>query len=200
MGLQHFAIALFVVVSFSPVYSQDDAQTSNHSIAKAVLNSPSNTPNAEMQEIFAADQAIRLDVERRGGWIAIKDDKEFQKRWEEQDAKNLKRTRELLEKGALNAGIDYYQAAFIFQHSSKPEDFVKAHHLAVISISKGYDARWISAATLDRFLQAVGRQQIYGTQYRANEVGIYVRQPVELGIVNDAERAQLNVPALSEDE
>ena len=200
MGFQHFAIALYVVLSFSPVYAQDVAQTSSHDSAIVVHNSPSNTPNAEMQEIFAADQAIRLDVERRGGWIAIKDDKEFQKRWEEQDAKNLKRTRELLEKGALNAGIDYYQAAFIFQHSSKPEDFVKAHHLAVISISKGYDARWISAATLDRFLQAVGRQQIYGTQYRTNEVGKHVRQPVELGIVNDAERAQLNVPALSEDE
>lgn len=200
MGFQHFAIALYVVLSFSPVYAQDVAQTSSHSSAIVVHNSPSNIPNAEMQEIFAADQAIRLDVEKRGGWIAIKDDKQFQKRWEEQDAENLKRTSELLEKGALNAGVDYYYAAFIFQHSSKPEDFLKAHHLAVISISKGYDARWISAATLDRFLQAVGRQQIYGTQYRANEVGKYVRQPVELGIVNDAERAQLNVPALSEDE
>jgi hypothetical protein len=77
---------------------------------------------------------------------------------------------------------------------------LKAHHLAVIAISKGYDARWISAATLDRYLQATGKKQIYGTQSRSNEVGEYVREPVEPGIVSDAERTELKVPALADEE
>jgi hypothetical protein len=166
----------------------------------AAESAPEDIPaNSEMRDIFMADQAIRTEVEKRGGWIAVKNDKAFLEKWEREDSDRLKRTSALLELGALKSGIDFYRAAYVFQHSKKSEDFLKAHHLAVISISKGYDARWISAATLDRYLQAIGRQQIYGTQFMANEVGKYIRQPVESGIVSDAERAQLNVPALTED-
>ncbi|MBL0021214.1 MAG: hypothetical protein IPP23_02220 [Sphingomonadales bacterium] len=155
--------------------------------------------NTEMNDLFLADQAIRLDVEKRGGWRAVKDDQAFMQRWEREDSARLKRTGELLELDALKAGIDFYRAAFIFQHGDKPEDYLKAHHLAVIAISKGYDARWISAATLDRYLQSIGKQQIYGTQYRANEAGEYISHPVEPEVVSDAERALLNVPALMRD-
>jgi hypothetical protein len=71
--------------------------------------------------------------------------------------------------------------------------------LAVIAVSKGYDARWISAATLDRYLLATGKNQIYGTQFRSNERDEDVREPVDLGIVSDAERTELNVPTLKDD-
>lgn len=193
-------IVTFVAIVCWPAESKDVLQTSNSNDAAAAQSAPMDNPaNAEMRDLFMADQAIRLEVEKRGGWIAVKEDKAFLQRWEREDADRLKRTKELLELNALKAGIDFYYAAFVFQHSDKPEDFLKAHHLSVIAISKGYDARWISAATLDRYLQATGKQQIYGTQYRANEVGKYIRQPIDPGIVSDAERAQMNVPALTDE-
>ncbi len=156
--------------------------------------------NIELAEMFADDQAIRNEISQRGGWVKVKDDKAFLVRWQTEDAARLARTQTLLEAGALKSGLDFYRAAFIYQHGQQPEDYLKAHHLAVIAISKGYDARWISAATLDRYLQATGKKQVYGTQSRANEVGQYIREPVELGIVSDAERGELNVPALADEE
>jgi hypothetical protein len=49
-------------------------------------------------------------------------------------------------------------------------------------------------------LLATGKNQIYGTQFRSNERDEDVREPVELGIVSDAERAELKVPALADEE
>ncbi len=171
-------------------------------VAPAVFSTPPKTieiENAELAKIFAEDQAIRNEIRQRGGWAKVKDDKAFLVRWETEDAARLARTQKLLEAGTVKSGLDFYRAAFIYQHGKRPEDYLKAHHLAVIAISKGYDSRWISAATLDRFLQATGRKQVYGTQSRANEVGEYVREPVEFGIISDAERAELNVPALADE-
>ena len=199
MQLFYFATAIFAVAVCSAVQSINAEHISDASNVLASVAAPvGDTPNSEMRDLFLADQAIRLEVEKRGGWIAVKDDKTFLEKWEREDFDRLKRTSALLEMNALKTGLDFYHAAYIFQHSKKSEDFLKAHHLSVIAISKGYDARWISAATLDRYLQSIGRQQIYGTQFLANEVGEYIRQPVEAGIVSDPERAQLNVPALSE--
>ena len=39
-----------------------------------------------------------------------------------------------------------------------------AHTLAMVAVARGdADARWIGAATLDRYLQAIGRPQVYRT-------------------------------------
>jgi cbb3-type cytochrome oxidase subunit 3 len=172
-------------------------------VVPAAYSSPAKaeeTENAELAKMFAEDQAIRDEISERGGWVKVKDDKAFLVRWQTEDAVRLLATQKLLEAGTLKSGLDFYRAAFIFQHGQRSEDFLKAHHLAVIAISKGYDARWISAATLDRYLQATGKRQIYGTQSRSNDVGEYVREPVEVGIVNDTERNELNVPALTDED
>ena len=153
-----------------------------------------------MNDLFLADQAIRLDVEKRGGWRAVKDDQAFMQRWEREDSARLKRTGELLELDALKAGIDFYRAAFIFQHGDKPEDYLKAHHLAVIAISKGYDARWISAQLrLTDICNRLGSSKFTAHNIGRNEAGEFVRQPVEPEVVSDAERALLNVPTLSDE-
>lgn len=186
-----FALIFFAAYpadAFLLAQNRDDVSASSEALKQ--------TANVEMQELFLADQAIRLEVEKRGGWIAVKDDKNFMERWEREDCARLQRTKELLDTNALNAGIDFYRAAFIFQHSDKTEDFLKAHHLAVLSIAKGYDARWISAATLDRYLLATGNKQIYGTQFLTNDDGENVLRPINPEIVSDSERALLNVPAL----
>jgi hypothetical protein len=74
--------------------------------------------------------------------------------------------RKLLEEGKLTSGEDFSDAALIFQHGQTPEEFLFAHVLAVEALIRGGSAdTWLAAATLDRYLQAVNRPQIFGTQY-----------------------------------
>jgi hypothetical protein len=74
--------------------------------------------------------------------------------------------RKLLDEGKLTSGEDFSDAALIFQHGQTPEEFLFAHVLAVEALIRGDSAdKWLAAATLDRYLQAVNRPQIFGTQY-----------------------------------
>jgi len=74
--------------------------------------------------------------------------------------------RKLLEEGKLTSGEDFSDAALIFQHGQTPEESLFAHVLAVEALIRGGSAdKWLAAATLDRYLQAVNRPQIFGTQY-----------------------------------
>lgn len=122
--------------------------------------------NDEMRRLFSADQDIRFEVERRGGWTAVSSDTEFMAKWRATDKARRDKTLQLLDSGQLRSGPDYYRAAFILQHGNSSDDFLLAHHLALVALSLGTDqAKWIAAASLDRFLLSVGRPQIYGTQF-----------------------------------
>ena len=119
-------------------------------------------------------------------------------RWFDEDAARLARTETLLANNGLHAAIDYYRAAFILQHGNTPEHYLRAHHLAMVALAMGYDdARWISAASLDRYLLSVGRPQIYGTQFRTTD-GITSRvEPFDRLIANNPERQALSVPPVT---
>lgn len=76
------------------------------------------------------------------------------------------KVRALLAAGELITGEDFHEAAFIFQHGNNSEDCLFAHVLAMEAVLKGSDeAKWIEAATLDRYLQLIGQAQVFGTQY-----------------------------------
>jgi hypothetical protein len=157
------------------------------------------SPNQEMSKIFSDDQAIREEMVNLGGYNKVKDDATFMKRWQDGDIVRLAKTRELLTEGQLKSGVDYYRAAFVFQHSLKAEDYLKAHNLAIISMALGYkNAAWISAATLDRYLQNIGQPQIYGTQFTRNQQGGLTQERFNKILISDSERKALGVPALSE--
>lgn len=82
------------------------------------------------------------------------------------DDARRQRAHQLLRQGVLQTGEDFHDAAFIFQHGDKPEDYLLAHVLAMVAVSKGDPrGRWIAAATLDRYLQAMGQPQVFGTQF-----------------------------------
>lgn len=145
--------------------------------------------NVEMAAIFTADQADRkvhpID------WKIVKP----------ADAARRARTAQLLDAGALQTGDDFYDAAFIFQHGDTASDFMKAHLLAMVAISKGQtDAPWIAAATLDRYLQEIGRPQILGTQFTGNDDGKFTQEPYDRTVASDAMRQALQVPSLAEQE
>ena len=146
--------------------------------------------NAEMEKIFMDDQADRADPGKID-WSAVS----------VRDTARRARTRTLLEEGKLRSGQDYYAAAFIFQHGEQPEDFLLAHSLAMAATARGYTvAAWIGAATLDRFLQKIGRPQIYGTQFLAKKGEKATQGAYDPALVPDSLRIALGVPVLAEQE
>lgn len=143
--------------------------------------------NAEMSAIFKADQ----DDRRRPNidWSVVGP----------ADAKRKARTQELLDAGALHSGDDFYHAAFLFQHGDGPGDYLKAHLLAMIAAARGKPkAVWIASATLDRYLQSIGKPQVLGTQYSIPRGGAVTQEPYDKALVSDALRQALRVPSLAE--
>jgi hypothetical protein len=110
--------------------------------------------NPEMTRLFDEDQGARQAANIDWDVVGA------------QDAARRVRTHALLDAGALHSAGDFWHAAFVFQHGDKPQDYLLAHGLAIIAAAKGRrDAAWIAAASLDRYLQAIGQKQVYGTQY-----------------------------------
>ncbi len=120
-----------------------------------------------------------------------------------------------------HSGEDYYYAAFLFQHGQKADDYLFAHILATEAVALGYGrAKWISAATLDRYLQQIGQKQVFGTQYVGENYAYYLEhqhdpdvgerlkalstqqtlQPYAPQMVPDAIRTDFCVPPLAQQE
>jgi len=92
------------------------------------------------------------------------------------DATRRAQTKVLIAAGKLKTSRDFHDAAYIFQHSDEANDYLLAHILAVEAVVKGdASSKWISAATLDRYLQAIGKSQVFGTQY-SDKSYLYVLQ------------------------
>ena len=150
--------------------------------------------DAEMARIFAEDQAVRQNA-KPGQFRDIA----TVRKMIADDAARRTRTRTLLDSGRLTTAEDYYAAAFVFQHGSKPDDFLLAHTLALVATARGMkEASWIAAATLDRYLQVIGQKQIYGTQSREAKDMPLTREPYDRALVPDSLRTALGVPTLAE--
>jgi hypothetical protein len=139
-----------------------------------------------LKDLFAADQAARQ---------ADSID------WDRLSAEDRQRRVEVLgylTHGELIAPESLFYAAFIFQHGNCPDHYQLAHQLAERALDAGFDqARWIFAATLDRYLLSVGQPQKYGTQFLIQEDGQWRLQPYDPS-TTDAERQRYNVPPLEE--
>jgi hypothetical protein len=71
----------------------------------------------------------------------------------------------------------------------------------MVAMARGNaDAIWIASATLDRYLQAIGKPQVYGTQFLGKPGGKSTQEPYDRALVSDALRRQLGVPSLAEQE
>ncbi len=143
--------------------------------------------NPEMTRLFDADQADR--VARPIDWSKV----------DPRDRERRSRTKDLLAAGMLHTGADFEHAAFVFQHGSLPDDYLMAHTLALVAVARGRaSASWIAAATLDRYLQTIGRDQIYGTQYRHESGSPVTQDPYDRILIPDALRSELGVPTIAE--
>ena len=101
----------------------------------------------------------------------------------------------------MKSGGDYYYAAMILQHSHEADDYLLAHELCIVAIGKGEArAKWLAAATEDRFLMDIGRPQRFGTQYRPEPPesdGPIRLYKVDAG-VTDGLRREFKAPTLAE--
>lgn len=140
--------------------------------------------NPEMTAIFKADQDARKDLAGID-WATVMAD----------DAKRRQGTRALLDAGALRSGEDFRHAAFVFQHGDTADDYLLAHTLALVAVARGRpDATWIAAATLDRYLQHIGRKQVYGTQFGTKPGEATTQEPYDRALIPDSLRTALRVP------
>jgi tetratricopeptide (TPR) repeat protein len=144
--------------------------------------------NRELLAAYLADQALR------GGEIG---DLDAAKR---QDAAHRVVARAAIAQHALRTADDYFHAAMILQHGSTPESYAEARELArkAVDLRPSFgQARWLYAAATDRWLQATGKPQIYGTQYRQKD-GKWTLEPFDPSAVTDAQRAEWRVPSLAD--
>ena len=109
------------------------------------------------------------------------------------------KVKQLLAAGSLSSGTDYFHAAMVLQHATSPDDYLLAHDLCVIAISKGESkAKWLAAASMDRFLINIGRPQRFGTQFQSKRP---FRPPMLVSVdpsFPDALRKELDVPTLED--
>lgn len=117
----------------------------------------------------------------------------------ERDAERQAEVRKILAEGKISTGREYYFAALIFQHSSKSEDLMFAHMLAVTSVARGNgDAKWMTAATLDRYLWSIKQPQVFGTQFQKAADQKWAMEPYDRNAVSDSIRAVWCVVPLAE--
>jgi hypothetical protein len=160
----------------------------NPALAQSAAAVAADSP--DMKAIFDADQAARTS-DTAIDWSKVS----------VEDAERRRQTKGLLDAGMLSTADDYLNAAFIFQHGDSPSDYLLAHTLAIVSVSKGQTrGLWIASASLDRYLQAIGQKQIYGTQYKLPEGAPVTQEPYDKALISDALRTTLRVPTLSEQE
>jgi len=118
---------------------------------------------------------------------------------EPRDRSRRARVHELLAAGKLQTGEDFHNAAFIYQHGQTPADYLLAHVLATVAVQKG-DSKslWISAASLDRYLNSAGQPQIFGTQYQSKDDSPVTQEPYNRELIPDQLRGVFCVPILEQ--
>ena len=146
--------------------------------------------NDELKALFDADRHERIHLIH---------DEAYYEALRVHDEERRLRAQAILDEGGVLDAEDYLHAAVLFHHGPTTDDIWLAHTLALKSVELGSqdpEARWLSAAALDRWLMHSGKPQKYGTQYLWDRTRYRVWD-VEPEIT-DADRAEWNVIPLAE--
>jgi hypothetical protein len=113
------------------------------------------------------------------------------------DAERRSRALAILRADAPADPVDWYHAAWLFNHGDTPGEAQTAFRLAERAAAGGYaPARWLSAAAYDRWCMYCGRAQKFGTQIvpDGKAYRVWDTDPT----TTDEERAAHDVPPLAE--
>ncbi len=161
--------------------------SSGSAAAQSSTKSPNND-NKELQRLFEEDQSDREPPDGKSLDQAV---------MQARDLTRLSRVKELYAQNKLLTGADYYHAAMVLQHGDTPGDYLLAHEFCVVGISKGESrAKWLAAASEDRFLMMIGRPQRFGTQYLSVGADSAFQLYKVDSDVTDKLRGMLDVPPL----
>ncbi len=143
----------------------------------------------ELEKLFKQDQTDRRNKKMLEDFEKII----------ERDLKRRKKADDILKRGEVKTGRDFYIMAMLYQHGSKIGDTKKAIKFAKKGIDLGHeDAKWMFAASTDRLLTRQGRRQKFGTQFYNNlKTGEVHILPVNKR-TTDKMRKEFNVPTLKE--
>lgn len=153
---------------------------------------PPETDNLKLEETFQADQQDR---------DRIYDTQESVDELKQADRKRRQTVTVMMELGEVKTKNDLYHAAVIFQHGDDSQDFLTAHRLATLSAIDGHrTARWLLAASLDRYLMSIQQGQVYGTQFEFNptEKQYQLKLPVLEHTLLSFEKQTLGIPAVQD--
>jgi len=164
----------------------------------AARNLPRGSKNHALYVIYYEDQHEREPAMQ----MAMNHepmDTAYLLRLSSEDLGHRKAVYRMLKNRSIKAAPDLQEAALILQHGNDTTDFWTAHELALRSVKLGNDdARWLAAATLDRYLMTKGLPQKYGTQSVMNpktgKLELYKVDPT----VTDSMRAVWHVPPLKD--
>jgi hypothetical protein len=162
-------------------------------LATGILFVPAaQAQNAQLRELAKEDQ------DSRNG-----------KKVERNDEERRIQVLSLIAQGAVVTPEDRFNAALVLQHtelkfcekdlvSTSPENYLLAHYLFKSAYESGYkDARYLVAASLDRYLSFTKGYQKYGTNRVVNrETNKEEWVPIDRK-TSDAERAEYGVPPLA---
>jgi len=158
MSMRTLMITVGVVVFFVMAIISVQPFGIKNSRATGAGGQSADKDNQELARLYQEDQSDRAPEENIDWQVVGPRDKTREAR-----------VKALCNADMLNTGADYYHAAMVLQHAGAPEDYLLAHELCVVAIAKGnQDAKWLAAATEDRFLMSIGRPQRFGTQYQAD--------------------------------
>lgn len=114
--------------------------------------------NFQLKRLFEADQNERHKHPLYGT-------SEYQQ-LRERDRERREVAARILEEISNPAAEDFHHAAMIFQHGESLENIWQAHECAMKAVKLGYrPARWLAAASYDRWLMYQGKPQKFGTQF-----------------------------------
>jgi hypothetical protein len=158
------------------------------------FNENNQSPETELESLFNDDQADRTNKLRL----------ENEELYLEREKTREVRAREIyqsFQEGTLQLSpLAILHLAWLFHHRGSSEDYKTALELAKEASEQGEDqALWLQAATEDRYLISLGKNQKWGTQFKKDENGEWkYLAPVEEREVTDEERKEMNVPILAD--
>jgi len=145
--------------------------------------------NHELASLYKADKQERVN-QPRGNTVEYK-------AMRARDHARRERVLNMFAANELTTAEDYYHAAHIMNHGDTVDDARNAHSFAFRSSELGYrPARWLAAASYDRWQMYQGKPQKYGTNYvyDGREDRLWDVDPA----TTDEERANWDVPPLAE--
>jgi|GEM_PF-890833 len=108
---------------------------------------------------------------------------------------------ELLDSNLVKTAKDHYNAGLLFHHGGD----TAANLMAIKMLEKAFEMdtsmskqKWLLAAATDRYLLNRNKPQIYGTQYGRDRKGNRILLDMDTTQVTDAERTELGVSTLAE--